>query len=487
LFCTGNASPLVIRSTLYTVPSTEELLTKSKIPLCLVVAPIADPVPGVPVPLTTHGADGPIRCTRCKAYMNPGTMFTDGGRRFTCNFCGFGSEVPGPYFCNLDHTGRRMDLIDRPELTRGTVEYVAPKVYCARDPLPAAFLFVIDVSYAAVQSGMVSCVTQAIRGLLGSFPRPDGSQTGTPSPCKIGIITFDKTVHFYNLSGHLSQPQMMVVSDTADVFLPLKKGLLVNVHESQEVIEAVLDQIPHNFGATKETEPCFGAAMQAAQLAIKDNGGKVLAFQSSLPQAQPGQLTKREDVAMLGTEKEKALFCPTNPFYGTLAKECCKFGVSNEIFVFPNAYIDVASISPLATMTGGQMHRYPYFRAATGGTKLIADIRHIVTRKMGLEAMMRLRCSTGLRATDFYGAMTMDNTTDVEMAAVDADKAVVVRLRHDDKIKEGQDVHIQVALLYTTTCGERRIRVHTLRYAVTLATGFAMALTYSRPCRAPLA
>lgn len=33
------------------------------------------------------------------------------------------------------------------------------------------------------------------------------------SRTKIGFLTFDSTVHFYNLQEGLSQPQMLVVSD----------------------------------------------------------------------------------------------------------------------------------------------------------------------------------------------------------------------------------------------------------------------------------
>ena len=39
---------------------------------------------------------------------------------------------------------------------------------------------------------------------------------------------------------------------------------------------------------------------------------------------------------------------------------------------------------------------------------------------------------------------------------------MVVRIKHDDKLNPGGDAHFQVALLYTTSLGERRIRVHTL-------------------------
>ena len=38
--------------------------------------------------------------------------------------------VPPEYFSHLDHTGRRTDVLQRPELLYGTVEYIATKDYC---------------------------------------------------------------------------------------------------------------------------------------------------------------------------------------------------------------------------------------------------------------------------------------------------------------------------------------------------------------------
>lgn len=52
--------------------------------------------------------------------------------------------------------------------------------------------------------------------------------------------------------------------------------------------------------------------------------------------------------------------------------------------------------------------------------------------------------AVGFRATDFFGAVYMNNTTDVEMAAVDCDKAVTVEFKHDDKLSEDTGALIQV-------------------------------------------
>ena len=72
---------------------------------------------------------GPVRCEACRAYMNPFVTWLGGGRRFQCNLCGETSDVPGEYACGLGVNGRRLDAEQRPELTRGTVEYQATSQY----------------------------------------------------------------------------------------------------------------------------------------------------------------------------------------------------------------------------------------------------------------------------------------------------------------------------------------------------------------------
>lgn len=55
--------------------------------------------------------------------------------------------------------------------------------------------------------------------------------------------------------------------------------------------------------------------------------------------------------------------------------------------------------------------------------------------------------SAGFRATDFFGAIHMNNTTDIEMAAVDCDKAVTVELKHDDALNEEAGALLQVRII----------------------------------------
>lgn len=87
----GNCNPRFLRTTLREFPYTPELDRDTHLPFGLVVQPLAALHPNdEPVPLAgVTNEDGPIRCNRCKAYINPGCQFIDGGRKFICNLCGF--------------------------------------------------------------------------------------------------------------------------------------------------------------------------------------------------------------------------------------------------------------------------------------------------------------------------------------------------------------------------------------------------------------
>ncbi|KAI8528602.1 hypothetical protein RHMOL_Rhmol12G0160500 [Rhododendron molle] len=180
------------------IPCTVDLLSTSGMQLALMVQPLALPHPSEePIQLVDFGESGPVRCSRCKGYVNPFMKFIDQGRRFVCNLCGYTDETPSDYQCNLGPDGRRRDADERPELCRGTVEFVATKEYMVRDPMPAVFFFLIDVSMNAIQIGATAAACSAISQVIADLP--DGPRT------MVGVATFDSTIHFYNLKRELQQ------------------------------------------------------------------------------------------------------------------------------------------------------------------------------------------------------------------------------------------------------------------------------------------
>uniref|UniRef100_A0A8C9TKB1 SEC24 homolog C, COPII coat complex component n=1 Tax=Scleropages formosus TaxID=113540 RepID=A0A8C9TKB1_SCLFO len=461
----GNASPRFIRCTAYNMPCTSDMAKQSQVPLAAIIKPLATLPPDEgPLHLVDHGEGGPIRCNRCKAYMCPYMQFIEGGRRFQCSFCSCVTDVPPHYFQHLDHTGRRVDCYERPELHLGSYEFLATVDYCKNNklPQPPAFIFLIDVSYNAVKSGLVAVVCEELKTLLDHLPRESVDEE---SRIRVGFVTYNKVLHFYNVKSSLAQPQMMVVSDVSEMFVPLLDGFLVSVGESRVVINSLLDQIPEIFADTRETETVFGPVVQAGLEALKaaDCAGKLFIFHSSLPIAEaPGKLKNREDKKLVGTDKEKSLFQPQVSFYGNLAKECVAQGCCVDIFLFPNQFVDVTTLSVVACSTGGSVYKYSHFQAQTDRDRFLNDLRRDVQKPMGFDAVMRVRTSTGIRATDFFGSFYMSNTTDVELAGLDSDKTVTVEFRHDDKLSEDTGAFMQCAVLYTSCSGQRRLRVHNL-------------------------
>lgn len=211
----GNCNPRFMRSTVDRMPFSKDLADRSKLTLGLIVQPLAKTrADEVGIQVVNHGEEGPIRCTRCRAYINPWCIFTHGGSKFECNVCAHSNDVPEWYFSNIDMSGRRVDANERPELRYGSVEFEVPKdYYSARTPAPLSYVFALDVSIQAVQSGMLQAVCEALKSAL--YDANGDSKFGN----RIGIITFDKGVHFYNLTvSHLTYP-VSVISNVLPFYI----------------------------------------------------------------------------------------------------------------------------------------------------------------------------------------------------------------------------------------------------------------------------
>ncbi|KAF0896612.1 hypothetical protein E2562_026314 [Oryza meyeriana var. granulata] len=456
---TGNCSPRLMRCTVNQIPCTGDLLTTSGMPLSLMVQPFSLPHPSEePIQLVDFGDMGPIRCSRCKAYINPFMRFVDQGRHFVCNLCGFSNDTPREYICNLGPDGRRRDADDRPELCRGTVEFVASKEFLVRDPMPAVYFFLIDVSMNAIQTGATAAACSAISQAISDLP--EGPRT------MVGIATFDSAIHFYSLKRAQQQPLMLIVPDVQDVYTPLQKDLILPVSECHENLEQLLESIPSMFENNRVADSAFGAAMKAGFLAMKSTGGKLLVFQSVLPSLGVGCLSAREaegraNISTSDKEPHK-LLQPVDKTLKTMALEFAEYQVCVDVFLTTQSYVDIASLSVVPNTTGGRVYYYYPFSARSDPAKLFNDLRWNISRPQGFEAVMRVRCSQGLQVQDYFGNFCKRVPTDIDLPSIDSDKTIMVTFKHDDKLQENSECGFQCALLYTTVYGQRRIRVMNL-------------------------
>ncbi|XP_023565801.1 protein transport protein Sec24B isoform X2 [Octodon degus] len=445
-----NCSPDSFRCTLTNIPQTQALLNKAKLPLGLLLHPFRD-LTQLPV-ITSNTI---VRCRSCRTYINPFVSFID-QRRWKCNLCYRVNDVPEEFMYN-PLTRSYGEPHKRPEVQNSTVEFIASSDYMLRPPQPAVYLFVLDVSHNAVEAGYLTVLCQSLLENLDKLPGD--------SRTRIGFMTFDSTIHFYSLQEGLSQPQMLIVSDIDDVFLPTPDGLLVNLYESKELIKVLLNALPNMFTNTRETHSALGPALQAAFKLMSPTGGRVSVFQTQLPSLGAGLLQSREDPNQRSSTKVVQHLGPATDFYKKLALDCSGQQTAVDLFLLSSQYSDLASLACMSKYSAGCIYYYPSFHCThnpSQAEKLQKDLKRYLTRKIGFEAVMRIRCTKGLSMHTFHGNFFVRSTDLLSLANINPDAGFAVQLSIEENLTDTSLVCFQTALLYTSSKGERRIRVHTL-------------------------
>ncbi|RDA93377.1 hypothetical protein CP533_1986 [Ophiocordyceps camponoti-saundersi (nom. inval.)] len=458
----ANCPPRYVRSTLNAVPTTNSLLKKSKLPFALVVQPYGalhddeDPVPVVQDQIIS-------RCRRCRTYINPFVTFLDHGHRWRCNMCNLSNDVPQAF--DWDAAAQQAaDRWQRYELNHSVVEFVAPQEYMVRPPQPLVYLFLFDVSYAAASNGLLATSARTILDSLSRIPNADRRT-------RLGFLAVDASLHYFSIpkdEDENSDTNMLVVSDLDEPFLPVPHDLLVPLTESRQSIERFLQKLPDMFQHNQSNGSCMGSALRAGHKLISALGGKIVVLTASLPNIGAGKLEMREDKKLLGSSKEGSLLQTGSSFYKSFAVECSKNQVSIDMFLFSSQYQDVASLSNLPRYTGGQTWFYPGWHASRpeDALKFASELSDYLSSEIGLEAVLRVRATTGLRMNTFYGNFFNRSSDLCAFPAFPRDQCYVVEVAIDENINKNF-VCLQTAVLHTTCNGERRIRVLTLALPTT--------------------
>merc|ERR1719273_2983157 len=444
-----NCSPDIFRSTLTKIPETESILKKCRLPLGILIHPFKD-LSHLPVIQCATI----VRCRQCRTYINPFVHFVD-QRRWRCNVCYRVNELPEEFL--YDPVSKSYgDPERRPECKSATIEFIAPSEYMLRPPQPAVYVFCLDVSRSAVETGYLKVFCDTL--LDGLEKLPGDSRT------HIGFITYDRVVHFYSLPDGATQPTQLTVCDIDDMFLPSPSDLLVNLNEARGLIHQLLEELPSMFKDTHETQSALGAALQAAYKMSSPTGGRVTVFQHTLPTIGPGAVSQRE-VQTSDKKADTSVLGPQTDFYKKLALDCSGQQVAVDVWTLSGTYVDLATLSGVSKFSGGQVQHFPGYHTTHNipmAIKFENALRRYLTRKIGFEAVMRIRCTRGLALHTFHGNFFVRSTDLLSLPNINPDAGFGMQVSIEDDLRDSREVTFQAALLYTSSKGERRIRVHTL-------------------------
>lgn len=353
-----------------------------------------------------------------------------------------------------------MDRASKAELQVPVYEFVAPMEYMVRPPQPPVFLFLLDVSYPAVSTGVVSAAAKIILDSLDQIPNTFGRT-------KIGLMTVDSTIHFYNLGANGDESKMLVVSDLEEPFVPCPDDLLVSLNESRSQIERTLGKVASVFANTQISASALGPALTAASKLIAPLGGKIVVIQAALPLVGEGKVANRQDPALLGTSKENGLLQPANNFYKSLATECSRNQICIDMFLFPQPYLDIATLGCASKFTGGKIFLYQNFSSASieAVEKLASEMTSFLRDELGLEAVLRIRASQGVSLNAYHGSFFLRSTDLMALPNVNPRHSYSAQIVIDENINS-KLLCFQTAVLHTNCHGERRIRVINAAYPV---------------------
>ncbi|CAL8345879.1 unnamed protein product [Lota lota] len=453
----GSPSPRAIRSTTYRIPCEAQAARLSRLPLGALLSPMAPQGPGeraLPLCSEQECLKG---CGECGASMCPAMSWQDCGQRFYCSFCGKFNDVPWQHYQpTAGPEGIRVDRDQRPELRMGSYEII----HSNKDEA-AVLLLALDVSPPALRGGHLDYVTQQIRALLQSLHREVGTTETPPPDLRVGLMTYDSRIHLYDLSPALSRPHMLVVTETEDLQLPVREGLLVSLRDCMDSIDSVLQRIPL---FSPEGEDSHGVPIELpirAGLSILQAmscPGKLLIFHTApLTEGEHTQFS-----GLFGSNKPKSIFQPSDPAV-SMARECVNQGCGVHLFMLSQQDVGGAWPGNIPYLTGGVLYVYNNLQGELERQCFSTDLRRTAEAQTVYKAELRIHVSKELRVSGCYGLFDPgDKPSQVALATLDWRTTLAVELAYLRDLDEKRGVAIQVTATYSDAAGQRRTRVHTL-------------------------
>jgi len=455
---TYNSSKLAVRVSSDCFPTTKKIHKSLAIPLSIMIQPYASVYSHEEFPTVSFGATNPVvRCELCRSYVNPFSEFLDDGQRFKCNICGSINTTPQFYLASTGNNGVRVDKHERPELCCGTYDIKAGTDYMARPPMAPTYFFVLDVSQKGIENGSLEMFSNVVNEMITNDWFWGDVRT------RIGFLAYDTNVHLFNLDPKLKRPQLITLTDIDHLTrLPVPENLLVNLSDCKELVKNVVKAIPTMFAETKDAGSNLIHAVRVSTSILRATGGRIYVIQSN-PNiiSEPAMSIKG---APTGQDK-KMFMMPTTGKVMEITPDMHQNFISCNLFIFSNSYKNSITIGELAKYLSGDIHYFP--EGADRNHKFYYEFKNSLLREYTWETVFRLRVSQGWNVKKIYGNYSIKFSNDLlSVPNIDDTKALVYEVELDDEIARFSTFYLQTALLYTTSNGERRIRV--VNYGVRL-------------------
>jgi len=218
--------------------------------------------------------------------------------------------------------------------------------------------------------------------------------------------------------------------------------------------------------------------MAAGVDAIKENGGRVMLFScSNCIQGYGAIRTEEKD-----SKKDKNLLLRVNnPQLSVLAEICNKNRTVVDLFVLDTLQLDLANISLVSNLTGGQVNFYESQNNNVTDLKLKFekihyDFSRVISRPNYYDVKFMLRFSVGIDTGDIVGPFGKKLGEGFSLAACDPDYSFAYNLRITENLQNNSKVHFQFVCLYIDNFNQRYLRI--LNYTINATNDVSQIYTH---------
>lgn len=412
--------PTYFRSFTQAIPNSPEVAALTKAPVGLIIQP--GKVNNIP--LTDLSESTVPRCSRCSAYVSCFCKVDDKKRRWTCALCGNSTPFPDKF-----------TEIPRNLLTNCVYDVKAPQEFIQKPQIMPSFLFIIDLSCEAIDSGFTA---QFIRSVKASVEQ-------VPDFTNVCVITMGMYASIYDIK---TCKEAIIVDPEEYVVSP---NFIVKLSDYRQEFYHLLDIISKKTSNTRGN--CLGSALKVAESALRVYGGVIVAGTCTTPSLGPfaifNRLYAKDDVSEV-----KLLHLPTisnGQKYREIALKMNRRASSLHLFVYSETYSEVPISGLACGLTGGKCYYYKKFDPA----QLHTDLFCTITGQYFWHASMRLRASEGLQLVMMIGNMTSYNEG-LSISVMPVNSSLTFGLK---VLRPITDAKFQAGFLYTATPGKRILRV----------------------------
>ena len=466
---TQNSSCHYIRPTFNIIPPSQSFLDEIGLSFGLCVQPFFEDTLSSPIPKVEIGENF-FRCKKCHSYINNKYNITYSKLNKQigiCNIChnenDFNINVEGVKDEYLDDKN-----IDCLELINPSIDFIAPKKFKSKKIFKPHYFFMIDISETSYQIGFAIFVLNSIKENIYSIHNSENSF--------IAFALYDskKIYYFYIEKDDI---RINIMGDIQDPFCPLSlKKLYIKIGENKEKISLLFEKIytfieeknkniKSNINLkNKEISTITGCAIKSGVDSLLENGGRVMVFTCNPCFHGFGGINRENNSKRNEKETEKInYFFPKNNLFKEIGDKAIKNKIVIDQFIFMSELYDVSTFSVASNLSGGQIFFY-HFNEDMGLShslfeKLYYDITRILTRPNYYNCKFMLRYSKGIECNEILGPFNKKFGEAFELGGCDPDYCYYYNLRMAENFKNGDNIDIQLAVLFEDNYSNTYIRV----------------------------